>query len=312
MNSFKSHFVLDPSQRNGIFLLLIIILILVGVFFFYPFKNDAVELTAKEKKQIRRFRHKIDSLKKIKQQEEKYVIYPFNPNYISDFEGYKLGMSVEEIDRLHAYREKGKWINSKADFQRVTKVSDSLLSKISPYFDFPDWVTEQIQNEYKNYEEDNKKELPFHLKKDLNVATAEDLIKIRGIGEVLSQRIVRYRKKIGGFVNDIQLKDVYGLDYEVTQRLLNKFTVKDTNSVEKVEVNSASIVKLLEVPYFDYELARKIRNYRLLHEGFKNFGELMKVEGFPVYKIDRIKLYLTLEKPSSKNNSKKPKSRRTG
>ena len=50
-------------------------------------------------------------------------------------------MSNEEIDRLLDYRKQNQWINSAKQFQEVTQVSDSLLNKISPYFKFPDWVT---------------------------------------------------------------------------------------------------------------------------------------------------------------------------
>ena len=53
-------------------------------------------------------------------------------------------MSAEEINRLHAYRAKNKWVNSRKEFQRITKVSDSLLKQIAPYFKFPDWVTKSI------------------------------------------------------------------------------------------------------------------------------------------------------------------------
>lgn len=52
-----------------------------------------------------------------------------------------LGMSLVEIDKLHRFRESDKWVNSKADFKKVTGVSDSLLAEISPYFKFPEWVT---------------------------------------------------------------------------------------------------------------------------------------------------------------------------
>ena len=47
-------------------------------------------------------------------------------------------MSSEEIDRLLDYRKQNKWINSKEDFKKVTKVSDSFLDQISSYFKFPE------------------------------------------------------------------------------------------------------------------------------------------------------------------------------
>ena len=70
-------------------------------------------------------------------------MYPFNPNYITDYKGEQLGMSLLEIDRLLAFRENNKFVNSKDEFQKVTKVSDSLLHKIAPYFKFPEWVVKK-------------------------------------------------------------------------------------------------------------------------------------------------------------------------
>ena len=87
----------------------------------------------------------MDSLIAQQRQNSAPKIYPFNPNYITDYKGYTLGMSAEEINRLHAYRAKNKWVNSSKEFQRITKVSDSLLKQIAPYFKFPDWVTKSTQ-----------------------------------------------------------------------------------------------------------------------------------------------------------------------
>jgi hypothetical protein len=68
--------------------------------------------------------------------------YPFNPNFISSYKGYELGMSLKQIERLHNFRANKKWINSAQDFQMVTGVSDALLTSISPYFKFPKWATQ--------------------------------------------------------------------------------------------------------------------------------------------------------------------------
>ena len=84
-----------------------------------------------------KFQKEVDSLIAKQQQNSVPKIYPFNPNYITDYKGYALGMSAKEIDRLHAYRVKNKWVNTSKEFQRVTKVSDSLLKRIAPYFKFP-------------------------------------------------------------------------------------------------------------------------------------------------------------------------------
>lgn len=294
MKNTKSHFTFNRSQRNGIFLLAFLIIGLFLLLLFLPFENKT-ELTSGEKEKTLIFQRKIDSLKRIKAKENQPKIYPFNPNFITDYKGYTLGMSPEEIDRLHQFRATDQWVNSEEDFQRVTKVSDSLLAKIAPYFDFPDWVTAQQNSGSKpSYSKENPKTVPFHLKEDLNTATAAQLEEINGIGETLAKRIVRYRTKLGKFVNDVQLKDIYGLDYDVTQRLTDRFTVKDTASVEKININKANVATLSEIVYFDYELARDIVEYRTLHEGISTLEELAKIDGFPAHQIERIKLYLTL------------------
>ncbi|HSM62867.1 MAG TPA: helix-hairpin-helix domain-containing protein, partial [Gillisia sp.] len=131
--------------------------------------------------------------------------------------------------------------------------------------------------------------------RDLNAATFDDLIQVRGIGEVLASRIIKFRSKIGGFLSDIQLKDIYGLNLEARKELLNSYSVLTKPEVTVFSINKASILEIASVPYLDYELAREIVDYRTLHERITTFEELAKIKAFPSEKIDRIALYLTLE-----------------
>ncbi len=71
----------------------------------------------------------MDSLKN-HQPKASLKIYPFNPNYMTDYKGYTLGLSTAELDRLFVFRKKGNFVNSAKDFQTVTQVSDSLLNEI--------------------------------------------------------------------------------------------------------------------------------------------------------------------------------------
>ena len=247
-------------------------------------------ISAAKQQELLQVEHFLDSIKTEKQKPKKDTIFPFNPNYINDFKGYRLGMSLAEIKRLKDFREQGKWINSVDDFQKVTKVSDSLLKKISPSFKFPDWVLKRNASAEKSTQTQSSSTK----KKDLNTATQEELMEIYGVGETMSQRILNYKLKIGGFVDNIQLKDIYGLPYETEQNILKEFSVQDPKPIQKISINEASVIELSEIIYFDYELAREIVNYRKLHEGIKTFEELAKIESFPAYKIDRIKLYVEI------------------
>ena len=290
MKDFRSHFVFSRSQQNGIFLLVVLIVVLQLVYFFYPFSSERSP-HPEEEEFVLELQREIDSLKAVAAAEKDSVkMAPFNPNFISDYKGYLLGMSPDEIDRLHAHREKELWVNSTEEFQQVTQVSDSLLRKISPYFKFPEWRRNSSGNRISS-------KTAFSApreKQDLNSATAIELQKINGIGEKLSARIVNYRESIGGFRSEIQLQDVYGLSPEVIQRVNQQFEVR--GEVEKrQDLNSIEIIPLSELPYFDYELARKVVSYRKSHSRFTSFEELANIQGFPVEKIDRIKLYLAID-----------------
>ncbi|WP_347924652.1 helix-hairpin-helix domain-containing protein [Pontimicrobium sp. SW4] len=286
----KSHFKFTKGQRSGIFLLLLIILIMQSLYYFVDFSSKDIPIN---KDELIVFQNEIDSLRLVEIEAQQSKIFPFNPNYITDYKGYTLGMLPEEIDRLLKFREQNKWVNSTKQFQEVTKVSDSLLNAISPYFKFPEWVTNPKPKASFKYQNDTPK--TFIQKIDLNTATAKQLQGINGIGEKLSDRIIKFRNKFeGGFIDDVQLQDVYGISLEVMERLLNEFTVKTPRQIKKIRLNSTSIEQLVTIQHIDYEIAYEILDQRILREGFKSLDDLTKVKGFPVDKIEIIKLYLTL------------------
>jgi DNA uptake protein ComE-like DNA-binding protein len=260
------------------------------LYYFIDFSSPQIEINDT---QLQLFRKEVDSLKLVEQENNTPKLYPFNPNYISDYKGYSLGMSNEEIDRLLNYRANNLWINSVQEFQEVTKISDSLLNEISPYFKFPEWVTNPLPK--KEFNTSSNPSKTFAQKQDLNTVTALQLQKINGIGETLSERIIKYRTKVGGFISDIQLQEVYGLSPEVIEKLMYEFTVKSPKQIEKINLNTASRDQLVTIQYIDYEVAYNIIEQRTLREGFKSLEELTKVKDFPINKLEIIKLYLTLD-----------------
>jgi len=287
----NSHFYFSKKQRSGILLLIIIVVVIQCLYFFIDIPNEKILSDSDSNKD---FIAEIDSLKQIVLEQQKLKIYPFNPNYITDYKGYTLGMSNEEIDRLHKFREQGKWVNSSSQFQEVTQVSDTLLNKIAPYFKFPDWVTNP-KPKSNSYSKSYNTPKTFEQKLDLNKATAKQLERVNGIGKALSERIIKFRNKFkGGFIADVQLQDVYGLSPEVIERLKNDFTVKTPRQIQKINLNNATIEQLVTIQHIDYELAYEIIDQRTLREGYKSLEELIKVKDFPRDKIEIIKLYLVL------------------
>ena len=291
MDKIKSFFVFNSSQRNGILFLLLLVSGFAVISNYIDFTTE--NLLDTNSKEVLAVQKELDSIKTLLMESNQPKIYPFNPNFITDFKGYKLGMSSEEIDRLLDYRKQNKWINSKEDFQKVTKVSDSFLDQISSYFKFPDW----IGNPKPKYSDWRKgfKEKTFDQKIDLNIATQLQLEKINGIGKSFSKRIVDYRSKLIGFSDDIQLYEVYGLDYQVVKRVLNEFTVKTPKEIIKMNLNKISASDIATIPGISFELAKRIWEFRILNERIVDFMELKKIEGLTERKLQGIQLYLKLK-----------------
>ncbi|RKR07043.1 helix-hairpin-helix protein [Maribacter vaceletii] len=227
MKNIKSRIQFSKQEQSGIFFLLLFIVLLQGGYYLYD-KNYSKPLEDKFVLNLSE-QNKLDLLKK-GVANKKSIIHPFNPNFISDYKGYTLGMSVDEINRLHTYRKTNKYVNTAIEFQQVTKISDSLLKRIQPYFKFPEWKQEKTKELFVSKKD--KKSDYIKKYKDLNIATSVDLREVYGIGEVLSKRIVKYRKKLGGFSNNNQIYKVYGLKPDVANRLLEKFQVLKASNIK--------------------------------------------------------------------------------
>ena len=287
MPQLKSYFIFSKSHRVGIVLLLLLIVIAQLCYFFVSNQKATIN----EDTQWLLAQNEIDS---IKQQiaTKKDTIYPFNPNFISDYKGYKLGMSTQEIDRLHQYRAQNKYVNSAAEFQKVTLVSNAVLEKISPYFKFPEWVSAKQEKSNKTFQVFAPREKKEVIVKDINLATKEDLIAVYGIGEKLADKILIEKEKFGGFVSMEQFQFIWGISPEAIQDLQKRFVVKNTNSITKIAINDLSIKELSKFPYFNYSLAKEIVIYRTMNNGIKEIADLTKIKGMPNEKIKIIALYL--------------------
>jgi len=286
----KDYFTFSRGQRAGIYVLFAIVIVLQLVYFFVDFNRSDKEYRDEQK--WLSLQSEIDSMK-WNNHNNLPKIYPFNPNFISDYKGYKLGLSVQEIDRLLVFRKEDKYVNSAKEFQNVTKVSDSLLTAIAPYFKFPDWANQKrelkVNKEYSNLAFAKKGKI---VQIDINLATKEDLIKIYGIGEAISIRILSQKEKLGGFVSMEQMNDVWGLSPEVIANLNTHFKISKLPNIIKIDVNNASIKELSQFFYFKYELAKQIVRYRSMYGNFRNIEDMIKINGFPVEKAKIIDLYL--------------------
>ena len=271
----------NRSQRRGILLLLSIIFL--GQIAIWSFNN--IESVSNESSEIPPdLQQQFDSLKKLALQKRQPKIYPFNPNYLSDYKGYFLGLTPEQIDKVTAFRQSGRYFQSKQEFKQVAGLSDSLFQKLLPYIKIPEY-------KFKNKSFQNKhKSLTTN---DINLVTVEDLQIVNGIGPVLSKRIVKYRNAIGGFNDWTQLQKVYGLEPQVIAKIKQKFVLKTSTKpiekpVVKKPINTATADDLKQVYGIGEKLAVRIIKYRESIGGFTIKEQMNAVYGLHSETADRL------------------------
>jgi competence protein ComEA len=300
MKNIKSHFTFLKAERSGILCIIFLIFIVQGIYFYTnPTKTPKLFADAA----VAVYQEQVDSLKLLAIEQRKPRIFPFNPNFISDYKGFTLGMSTKEIDRLHEFRTTNKYVNSAKEFQTVTKVSDSLLSVIQPYFKFPEWVTnkKKRKQKYIPYKYKNKSAVITE-KINLNKATIEELRKVYGIGEKLSARIIKYKTMLGGFVTESQLDDVYGLKPEVIQKVWKRFYIGKI-TISKIDLNKATIEELRKVYGIGEKLSARIVKYRTKIDGFVTESQLEDVYGLKPEVIQKVWKRFYLDKSNTYEKS---------
>ncbi|WP_224489847.1 ComEA family DNA-binding protein [Robertkochia flava] len=276
-----SHFRFSKSQRSGIFFLCLLVMAVQVMIWAGVFESPS-GFGQEDEARIQSINAYIDSVR-LASQPKAYAPEPFNPNFMSDYKGYRFGMSPEEIDRLFAFRADGQYVNTALQFQAVTGIHDSILLRMEPYFRFPRFPVSPARA-------DN-----VIKKQDINSATAMELQKVYGVGPVLAERIIVYRERLGGFALKGQLGEVYGLKEEAVLGVWGRFHLDAPAIYPVVDVNTADLGELAAVPYISMALAAKIVAYRSARQRIDSLGELTKIHNLSENDLSRIQLYLRVE-----------------
>jgi competence protein ComEA len=220
---------------------------------------------------------------------EKNLTFAFDPNTATEKELKSLGFPDRIRTGLIHYRERGGKLRVKSDLMKIYGMDSSLYARLSPFIQLPDKL------ETKSYvtSESSKKEL--RIKFDLNTADTTQLKSIYGIGSKLSARIVKYRNRLGGFVNMDQLREVYGLDTLVIHELLKLAYLDEHFQPDGININQLTGNESSIHPYLDKKLAKALAAYRFQHGDFKQVEEIRSLHVVSKEAADKIIPYLKVD-----------------
>ena len=162
--------------------------------------------------------------------------FRFNPNTATHEDFRRLGFSEKQAQSIINYREKGGSYKRKEDFARSFVVSDSIYRRLEKYIDIP--------------------------LVDLNLADSAAFDALPGIGGWFANKMVEYRKALGGYSCKEQLLDIYNFTEEKYRALEDLITVSP-EYVTPYPLWTLPADSLRLHPYIkDYETARSIVLYR--------------------------------------------------
>ena len=133
---------------------------------------------------------------------------------------------------------------------------------------------------------------------DLNTASAEQLMRIDGIGEVTAGDIIAYREEHGGFSSVDELLCVKGIGEKKLAVLSEHLYVEnaaparispDESSEGLVNINTASLEELCTLDGIGEVIAGRIIEYREENGPFGSVDELIDVKGIGEKKLEDIR-----------------------
>jgi DNA uptake protein ComE-like DNA-binding protein len=217
-------------------------------------------------------------------------LFDFDPNTARLAELRCLGFSENSAKRIAAYRLKGGVFRIKSDIMKIYGLDSTLYKQLYRYIRLPaQHVTTSLQERPSG---SRKREVKTNTRFDINSADTVRLKTVFGIGSKLAARIVKFRDALGGFVNNEQLYEVYGLDSVVVKRLFEIGFIKPDFAPEKININTAVERELSGHPYIRYRIARALMSYRFQHGDFMDVNDIKKLSAIPPEELDRLLPYL--------------------
>lgn len=287
-SAWLEYFNFSARERKGALFLAVLLIVQVGIIF--VLRNKKRTLNPPDQNILMALVREAESADRFvmseKSETNELSLYPFNPNEIIDTAFHYPYLTEKQVSVIRNYLRKGGKFKTRNDFKKMYCISEREFERLSPYLTLPD-----SQPAYK------KENRNFHkqaITVDLSNADSVGLLGLPGIGPVFASRIVRYRERLGGFVLVNQLKEVWGMNDTIYQRILPHIFLKDALPIRYVYLNTDSFSVLASHPYIKGKIAGLIGNYRRQHP-FREIDELKSLPLITEENFRKLVPYLKLE-----------------
>lgn len=129
---------------------------------------------------------------------------------------------------------------------------------------------------------------------DINSSDSATLVRLPGIGPVLSARIIKYRNLLGGYARIEQLREVYGLPAETFDVIKGRVSA-DTMLIKKIHINTAEYKEISRIPYLEKYEVSSILKYREISGRINKLQDLTDNKILTPEKAARMGAYLSYD-----------------
>jgi competence protein ComEA len=208
------------------------------------------------------------------------TLFDFDPNTITAVQWQQLGLSGSQTKIIQNYLAKGGHFYKNTDLQKIYTITPADYQRLEPYIDIPG-----AQQQF-------TPKLKPGATIELNSADSAQLTQVKGIGPSFAMRIIRYRGRLGGFLQKEQLKEIYGVDSAKYTEIQGQLTLNPA-FITRLNINAISFESLRQFPYLSYKQASAIIQYRVQHGNYKSINDLKNIAIITPADIQKIESYLT-------------------
>jgi len=303
--SWKNFLFFSKGEKNGILVLICLIVVAIVINRVFPcyFRKKSADMAAYQS-DIKKFKASLEQ----KNEQSTYPLplvgmhgelFQFDPNKLDSIGFAQLGISSYLVARILKYRSKGGVFRKPEDFSKIYGMEEALYVKLLPYiFIENDLEISLLPPEKKKSIHIAEKKAEYSTSKieiiELNGSDTISLKKLKGIGVVYADRIIKYRDYLGGFYQVEQLKEVYGISEELFQSL-RPYLVVNSSRIKKIRLNHGDLNPRLRHPYLKKEQLSALVLFRQEKGTISSFEVLKGLTEFSDGDWERLIPYLSLE-----------------
>lgn len=300
-SSLKDFFNISATEQRGIMILIFLIVFVQTLRFVFPLvAGDQHEMTDAEAEAL--IMMEIKEKQKVSPASDQIKSNPeilagkcflFNPNSMRIEDWQRLGFSKKQAESAIKYTERGGRFLCKKDLKKLFFISENDYTRLERWIQLPDEITENSNQVSKNLSSISKK-ATAKFPVELNTADSTRLMDIRGVGPYWAGRIIRQRKRMGGFYLTNQLLEMKGFSDSIFQQI-KPFVIADSTKIIKILINTVSRDTLQKHPYCWYGVGNSIVNFRTKHGPFRGPADLRKILSLKPAQLEKLLPYLSFE-----------------